>query len=110
MKAVSYIIKYQEVHLVDTFWDIIESYSVQTRLATRSFQDFSDCQFTSTKITTVVEKKIGHIGYYRKFIKGYAQITTPIGKLLRKDSKFQWNEVCQRGLDTIKDKMVTTPY
>jgi len=30
-------------------------------------------------------------------------------KLLRKDSKFQWNEDCQRGLDTLKEKMVRTP-
>jgi hypothetical protein len=30
-------------------------------------------------------------------------------KLLRKDSKFQWNEDCQRGLDTLKYKMVKTP-
>jgi hypothetical protein len=30
-------------------------------------------------------------------------------KLLRKDTKFQWNEDCQHGLDTLKEKMVTTP-
>jgi hypothetical protein len=30
-------------------------------------------------------------------------------KLLRKDRKFQWNEDCQRGLYTLKEKMVTTP-
>jgi hypothetical protein len=30
-------------------------------------------------------------------------------KTLRKDSKFQWNEDYQQGLDTLKDKMVTTP-
>jgi hypothetical protein len=37
------------------------------------------------------------------------QITTPMKKLLRKDSKFDCNEDCQRGLDTLKEKMVTTP-
>ena len=31
-------------------------------------------------------------------------------KLLKKDTKFQWNEDCQQGLDTLKEKkMVTTP-
>jgi hypothetical protein len=30
-------------------------------------------------------------------------------KLLKKDTKFQWNEECQRGLDTLKENMVTTP-
>jgi hypothetical protein len=35
---------------------------------------------------------LGHTGYYRKFIKAYAQITTPMEKLLKKDSKFQWTK------------------
>jgi hypothetical protein len=29
-------------------------------------------------------------------------------KLLKKDIKFQWNEYYQQGLDTLKEKMVTT--
>jgi hypothetical protein len=56
-----------------------------------------------------LRETLGHTGYYRKFIKGYAQITAPMEKLLRKDNKFQWNEDCQRGLDTLKEKMVTAP-
>jgi hypothetical protein len=44
-----------------------------------------------------------------KFIKGYAQITTPMEKLLKKESKFQWNEDYQKGLDTLKKKLVTEP-
>jgi hypothetical protein len=53
------IIEYQEVHLWDTFWDIIGPYSVKTRLASRSCQDCSDFQFTTTKISTSIERKIG---------------------------------------------------
>jgi hypothetical protein len=30
-------------------------------------------------------------------------------KLLRKDTKYQWNDECQHGLDTLKEKMVTAP-
>jgi hypothetical protein len=30
-------------------------------------------------------------------------------KMLRKDTKFQWNEDFQHGLDTLKEKMVTMP-
>jgi hypothetical protein len=52
---------------------------------------------------------LGHIGYYRNFIKDYAQITTPMEKLLNKDSKFQWIEKCQYKFDTLKKKMVTAP-
>jgi hypothetical protein len=28
---------------------------------------------------------------------------------LRKDTKFQWNDECQHGLDTLKETMVTAP-
>jgi hypothetical protein len=30
-------------------------------------------------------------------------------KLLKKDTRFQWNEDFQQGLDTLKENMVTTP-
>eukprot|EP00253_Pinus_taeda_P012726 PITA_12726 len=52
---------------------------------------------------------LGHMGYYRKFIKSYAQITTPMKKLLKKDATLCWNEECQRSLDVLKEKMVIVP-
>jgi hypothetical protein len=50
---------------------------------------------------------LGHTGYYRKFIKGYAQITTPMEKLLKKDYHFSWTEESHQSFDTLKQKMVT---
>jgi hypothetical protein len=35
---------------------------------------------------------LGHKQYYRKFIQGYAQITTPMEKMMKKEVKFQWNK------------------
>ena len=52
---------------------------------------------------------LGHTGYYSKFIKGYAQITTHMEKLLKKYCQFHWTEECQQSLDTLKQKMVTAP-
>jgi hypothetical protein len=52
---------------------------------------------------------LGHIGYYRKFINGYAQIKTPMEKLLKKDCQFQWKKECQQSFNTLKPKMVTAP-
>ena len=45
---------------------------------------------------------LGHTGYYRKFIKGYAQITAPMEKKLKKDIKFEWTPECQEILDILK--------
>ena len=49
---------------------------------------------------------LGHTGYYRKFIKGYAQITKPLEKLLKKDIKYQWTKECHTSFDTLKEHMV----
>jgi hypothetical protein len=52
---------------------------------------------------------LGNKGYYRKFIKGYAHVTTPMEKILNKKAKFRWNEEFQKGMDNLKEKPVITP-
>ena len=54
-----------------------------------------------------LRETLGHTCYYKSFIKGYAQITSPMEKLLKKEDKFQWNDDCQKGLDTLNKKIVT---
>ena len=51
----------------------------------------------------------GHTGYYIKFIKCYAQITVPMEKFLKKDVTFCWNDDCNKGLDILKENVVTAP-
>jgi len=41
-----------------------------------------------------LREMLGHTRYYRNFIKAYAQITTPLEKLLKKDGTFCWDEEC----------------
>jgi hypothetical protein len=60
------------------------------------------------KIVCQQRVMLGHTGYYRKFIKGYGQITAPMEKLVRKDTNIQWKDECQHDLDTLKENMVTT--
>jgi hypothetical protein len=52
---------------------------------------------------------LGHTGYYKKIIKGYAQITAPLERLLNKVYQFGWTDECQQSFDTLKEKMVTVP-
>jgi hypothetical protein len=61
------------------------------------------------KTISQLRATLGHTRYYMKFIKGYAQITAPMEKILRKDTKFQWNDECQHSLDTLKENMVIAP-
>ena len=53
---------------------------------------------------------LGHTGYYRKFIKGYAEVTGLMEKLLKNDTKFDWIEYCQEIRDKLKKKWLLHQY
>lgn len=63
----------------------------------------------ATRSVKQLRTTLGHTGYYRNFVKSYAEKTTPMENLLKKDVTFYWNEECQWSLDVLKEKMVTTP-
>lgn len=52
---------------------------------------------------------LGHMRYYKIFIKGYSQITAPTEKLLKKDVTFSWNDDYKKSLDILKQNMVIVP-
>ncbi len=48
--------------------------------------------------------------YYRKFIKNFAKITTPLTNLLKKSSEtYEWNETCNEAFETLKGILVKAP-
>jgi hypothetical protein len=41
--------------------------------------------------------------YYRKFIKNFVKIATPLTNLLKKSSEtYEWNETCNEAFETLK--------
>ena len=61
--------------------------------------------------TTVkdVQAFLGLCGYYRKFIKGFAQIAQPMYPLFKKDVTFVWSDGCQEAFDKLKKSMIESP-
>ncbi|KAL4587069.1 hypothetical protein LXL04_011719 [Taraxacum kok-saghyz] len=51
---------------------------------------------------------LGLIGYYRRFVKNYAQIATPLTDLLRRP-KLEWTPAATKSLATLKQAMTTLP-
>ncbi|KAG8474920.1 hypothetical protein CXB51_031559 [Gossypium anomalum] len=58
---------------------------------------------------TEVQSFLGLAGYYRRFVKGFSMITTPMTKLLQKDIKFEWSEKCQKSFDQLKMLLTKAP-
>ena len=52
---------------------------------------------------------LGLCSYYRKFIKGFADIAAPLHALTRKNRRFEWDEECQNSFETLKDCLCSAP-
>ena len=58
---------------------------------------------------TEVWSFLGLAGYYRRFVEGFSFIFAPLTKLTHKATKFQWNDVCERSFQEVKDKLTSAP-
>ena len=58
---------------------------------------------------TEVRSFLGMAGYYRRFVKDFSKIATPLTQLLRKNHKFNWTEACEASFQELKQKLVTAP-
>ncbi len=53
---------------------------------------------------------LGLTSYYRKFIKNFVKIVTPLTNLLKKSSEtYEWEEACNEAFETLKGILVKTP-
>ena len=52
---------------------------------------------------------MGLTNYYRKFVKGFAQVASPFHDLTKKGASFLWTEDCQKAFDTLKKALTEAP-
>ena len=56
-----------------------------------------------------VRSFLGLCSYYRRFVKGFADIAKPLHQLTEKDRIFKWDMDCQKAFDSLKGKLTSTP-
>lgn len=56
-----------------------------------------------------VRRFLGASGFFRRHIKNYAAIASPLFQLTPKDAKFQWNPDAQQSFDKLKAALVSAP-
>ena len=56
-----------------------------------------------------VKQFLGLVGYYRKFIPRFSDISRVLTKLTRKDVEFKWTQQCQDCFHMLKDCLVQAP-
>ncbi|GJX63359.1 putative nucleotidyltransferase, ribonuclease H [Tanacetum coccineum] len=52
-----------------------------------------------------IQSFLGHAGFYRRFIKDFSQIASPMTQLLVKDAPFNFSEECIQAFDTLKREL-----
>lgn len=65
--------------------------------------------FPTPKCTKDVRSFLGLCNYYRKFIKNYSTIISPLTSLLRKEINFEWSVDCQYAFDQLKIALTSPP-
>ncbi|KAG8486371.1 hypothetical protein CXB51_019815 [Gossypium anomalum] len=61
------------------------------------------------KNVTEVRSFLGLAGYYRRFVKNFSMIASPMTRLLQKNVEFVWSDECQQSFDQLKKMLTEAP-
>ena len=56
-----------------------------------------------------VQAFLGFANFYRRFIKGYSELTSPLTRLTRKNEPWSWFPSCQTSFETLKLAFTSAP-
>lgn len=65
--------------------------------------------FPRPKTPKNIKQFLGLAGYYRKFIPNFSNLTKPLTKLLKNDSRFDWTDIQEKSFEILKHKLCEEP-
>ena len=66
-------------------------------------------QFPRPTSVREVRQFLGLASYYRRFVKGFANVAQPLHALTKANSRFSWTVDCQVAFDTLKSRLLMSP-
>lgn len=66
-------------------------------------------QWPVPKSQPEVRSFLGLASYYRRFVKGFAEIARPLHQLTEKGRRFKWTEACQNSFEQLKRSLMSAP-
>ena len=60
-------------------------------------------------LVKAIQSFLGHVGFYRRFIKDFSKIARPLTKLLEKDTPFIFSQECLNAFNILKEKLINAP-
>jgi hypothetical protein len=66
-------------------------------------------RFPEPDTVTNVRSFLGLTGYYRKYIREYSRLASPLFELTKKDMSFVWNQDCQQAFGVLKKALMNAP-
>lgn len=66
-------------------------------------------EFPTPKKVKDVRSFLGLAGYYRRFIKDFSKIASPMIDLTKKDEEFIWTEECEKAFNELKQRLISPP-
>jgi len=90
------------------FWNLLGHVVCKQRLIIDCSKIIMILNLEASQSEKQLHATLGHMGYYMKFIKSYAQIIVSMEKMLKNNVTFYWNDDRKKSLDLLKENMVTT--
>jgi hypothetical protein len=66
-------------------------------------------EWKSPRTVKDIQSFLGFANFYRRFIKGFSKIVSPITQLLKKDIKFEWDDKAEAAFQQLKKTFTTDP-
>lgn len=66
-------------------------------------------EWPTPKSAKAIRSFLGLTGYYRKFVKDYADVAAPLIALTQKSAVFKWGQEEQEAFDELKTRLITSP-